>query len=94
MPEKRTSAASIADAYSRFRPLIDGEDKEGCVQFALSLLESETVDIVSLYEGVLAPAARETVCTIRQRPLCVWEEHVRTSILRTVIECCYPHIMR
>jgi len=49
---------------------------------------------VNLYEGVLAPAAREPVCSLRKRPLCVWEEHVRTSIIRTVIECCFPHLMR
>jgi MerR family transcriptional regulator, light-induced transcriptional regulator len=81
-------------AYDSFRSVVDAEDKEGCVSFALSFLESNNLDIVTLYEMVLAPAAREQQCTIRQRPLCVWEEHVRTSIIRTVIECCYPQLMR
>jgi MerR family transcriptional regulator, light-induced transcriptional regulator len=80
--------------YDAFRPLIDAEDKEGCVSFALSFLESTNLDIATLYEMVLAPAAREQHCTIRERPLCIWEEHVRTSIIRTVIECCYPQLMR
>lgn len=81
------------DAYVRFRALLDAEDKEGCVRFALSALQSGRMGIVALYEGVVAPAVREQVCTIRKRALCVWEEHVRTSIVRTVIECCYPHLM-
>ena len=94
MPVERRPNEQVKEAYARFLPLIDAEDKEGCVQFALSVLESGELDIVTLYEGVLAPAAREPVCSLRQRPLCVWEEHVRTSIIRTVIECCYPHLMR
>ncbi len=85
---------AMADHYSAFRPLIDAEDKRRCVAFALSVLSSGELDIPSFYEGVLAPAARELHCTLRQRPLCVWEEHVRTSILRTVIECCYPELMK
>ncbi len=84
----------MADYYAAFRPLIDAEDKRRCVSFALSALSSGKLDIPSLYEGVLAPAARELQCTLRQRRLCVWEEHVRTSILRTVIECCYPELMK
>lgn len=94
MPVQRTPSEQVKEAYARFLPLIDSEDKEGCVQFALSVLESGQLDIVALYEGVLAPAAREPVCSLRKRPLCVWEEHVRTSIIRTIIECCYPHLMR
>ncbi|MBN1152618.1 MAG: cobalamin B12-binding domain-containing protein [Dehalococcoidia bacterium] len=84
----------IEESYSRFRALLDAEDKEGCVRFSLSTLESGELDVVSLYEGVLGPAAREQECSLRTRELCVWEEHVRTSIIRTVVECCYPHLMR
>lgn len=82
------------ESYARFRSFLDAEDKEECVRFALSLLESSSLGIVELYEDVLARAAREPNCTIRQRTLCVWEEHVRTSIIRTVLECCFPYLMR
>jgi methanogenic corrinoid protein MtbC1 len=94
MMESTGSGERVAEAYARFRPLIDAEDKEGCVEFALSALSSGGLDIVMLYEGVLAPSARERYSLLRQRPVCIWEEHVRTSIIRTVIECCYPHLMQ
>ena len=79
--------------YKGFRNLLDSEDKEGCVRYVLSLLDRGNADIPGLYEGVLAPAAREQFCLVRERPLCIWEEHIRTSIIRTVLECCYPHLM-
>ncbi len=79
--------------YTEFRSLLDAEDKEGCVRYVLSLLDRGDVDIPGLYEDVLAPAAREQFCLVRERLLCIWEEHIRTSIIRTVLECCYPHLM-
>jgi methanogenic corrinoid protein MtbC1 len=79
--------------YAGFRALLDDENKEGCVSYVLGLLE-HGAGIVDIYENLLAPAAREQYCTIRERVLCIFEEHIRTSIIRTVLECCYPHLMQ
>lgn len=94
MDDHYEDRAAIVQAYEAFVHLLDTEDKYGCVSFALSSLTTGRIDLPSLYEGVLAPAARELLCTRRNRPLCVWEEHVRTSILRTVLECCYPELVK
>lgn len=88
-PSERADAA-----YNRFQLLLDAEDKEGCVRLALSLLQAGELDIVTLYEGIIGPLARNQACSESERSLCVWKEHVRTSILRTVVECCYPHLMQ
>ncbi len=85
---------TIEETYAGFRARLDAEDKAGCVMFALSVLQSAVLDIPTFYERIVAPAAREQRCTMRQRALCIWEEHVRTSILRTVIECCYPELTK
>jgi len=90
---KMTNEALVENLYVRFRTLLDAEDKYGCVRLALDSLKSGEIDIVSLYQDVLRRAAREEFCTLRQRNLCIWEEHVRTSIVRTVLECCFPIIM-
>jgi len=94
MTEKTHNKAALEERYDRFRALLDAEDKEACVLQALAWLDGGDLDIVELYEGILARAAREQHCRRRDRQLCVWEEHVRTSIIRTVLECCYPHLMR
>ncbi len=94
MPEAQSTYRDMDEGtYTEFRRLLDSEDKEGCVRYALSLLDSGGADIPSLYEDVLTPAAREQHCLGRERLLCIWEEHIRTSIIRTVLECCYPHLM-
>lgn len=79
--------------YSGFRALLDAEDKERCVIYAIGLLERGAA-IVDLYENILARGAREQYCTVRKRVLCIFEEHIRTSIIRTVLECCYPYLMK
>jgi len=94
MPDVDARVGEVADAYAQFRRLLDREDKEACVQFALSILKGRTLSLVSLYQEVFAPAAREPFSSVHGRALGVWEEHARTSILRTVIECCYPEVMR
>ena len=90
----RESDSRLERLYEEFRALLDAEDKEACVGFALSRLEADELDIVELYEGILARGAREEYCTIREHSLCIWEEHVRTSIIRTVLECCFPYLMK
>jgi len=94
MNEHTVASDESAGAYAQFRRLLDREDKEACVQFAVTILGVRTLNLVSLYQEVLAPAAREPFNAEHGRAVGVWEEHVRTSILRTVIECCYPEVMR
>ena len=33
-------------------------------------------------------------CTEQEQEICIWKEHVRTAIVRTIIECCYPYIIK
>jgi methanogenic corrinoid protein MtbC1 len=88
----------LCDAMHKLLPeflkLAEAEDRQGCVEWALSRLDSGAVDIVTLYEQVLAPSLNEMKCKDAEAAVCVWKEHVRSSIIRTVIECCYPHVMK
>ena len=79
--------------YRDFVTRLDRHDREGCISLALSSLSQGEIDIVCLYDRILAPALRETICRTEGRELCVWEEHVTTSIVRTVLECCYPAVV-
>jgi methanogenic corrinoid protein MtbC1 len=80
--------------YSEFVSYLDREDKERCVTSVLSRLSSGQLDLITLYYEVLTPALKESFCKDERRAIYVWEEHVRTSIVRTIIECCYPHLLR
>lgn len=76
-----------------FTAFLAREDKEGCVSWALGKLGTGDVDVITLYTDILAPAQNELVCW-QDEHFCIWREHVRTSIVRTVIECCYPFILK
>jgi methanogenic corrinoid protein MtbC1 len=80
--------------YEQFLSYLDKDDRFGCVDFVLTKLQENKLDLVTLYNEILAPSLRESFCHERQKSICVWEEHVRTSIIRTVIECCYPYVVK
>ena len=80
--------------YDRFLFYLDKEDRFGCVDLILNRVQENEVDIVTLYNEILTPSLRESFCQEKQKTICVWEEHVRSSIIRTVIECCYPYVVK
>jgi methanogenic corrinoid protein MtbC1 len=80
--------------YASFLKLLDQEDRQACVELAVNLLAAGEIGIVPLYQQVLTPALREKVNQHTGKPLSVWKEHIRTSIIRTVVECCYPYIIK
>lgn len=73
---------------------LDQEDRRACVELAISRLASGEIGVVPLYQQVLTPALREKINHNTGKPLSVWKEHVRTSIIRTVVECCYPYVIK
>lgn len=79
--------------YAEFVQLLETEDRAGAVRFALSKLESGELDVVSLYSGLLAPSLNDMVCS-DDKDTCIWKEHVRSSLIRAIIESCYPHVLK
>lgn len=80
--------------YEEFLEMLENENKEGCVNFALEKLEKGDVGIITLYSEILTPALNNMTCKLQDKNLCIWKEHVRSSIVRTIIECCYPYILK
>lgn len=79
--------------YDEFLTYLEAEDKEKSVSYILSKLDSKEIDIVSLYSEILAPSINEMFCSLNNKSICVWQEHIRRSIIRTILECCYPYVL-
>jgi methanogenic corrinoid protein MtbC1 len=75
--------------YNEFIDYLDQQNKEKCVEFAIFHLSRKSLDIVTFYNEILTPALYARFCRAEKQEICIWEEHVRTSIIRTVIENCY-----
>lgn len=81
-------------AYTAFRDVLEKMDKEACVQVALQLLESEALGVAELYTEVLAPALNNMTDDENDKSLSIWREHIRSSIIRAIIECAYPYLLK
>lgn len=71
---------------------LDRENKDRCIELALEAVENNVFSIPELYEGVLKTALYAVdECDDDD---CIWKEHVKTSIVRSVIECLYPQVIK
>lgn len=84
----------MKEFYQEFAKALEREDKERAVHLVMQLLDAGDVGIVQLYTEVLAPALNEWECRDREDLTCIWREHVRSSIVRTILEMAYPHVLR
>lgn len=84
----------MREFLQEFVSVLDREDKERAVHHVTQLLDAGDVGIVQLYTEVLAPALNEWECRERDPDVCVWREHVRSSIVRTIVEMAYPYVLR
>lgn len=84
----------MVNFYDEFISYLEDENKEKAVGIILKKLESKEIQIVDLYNNVLAPALNNMECKLKDKRICIWKEHVRSSIIRTIIECCYPYVIR
>ncbi|OJU16385.1 MAG: hypothetical protein BGN88_04160 [Clostridiales bacterium 43-6] len=80
--------------FMQFQKLLENENKKEAVDYALALLEKGELTVVELYEQVLTPVLNQMVCKLTDKSMCVWKEHVHTAIVRTIVECCYPYIIK
>lgn len=80
--------------YQDFLNALEQEDKPLCVKLALDALDRGEVDLVGLYTKILAPALNQMTFREEERHLAIWKEHIRSAIVRTILECSYPYLLR
>jgi len=79
--------------YEKFIALLEDENKEEALSFALDLLKNKDMDVIALYTNILAPALNKMECKLADKNICIWKEHVRSAIVRTIVECCFPFVI-
>lgn len=71
------------------------EDKEKAVKLCISALESEKINVVALYEQVLTTAINHIIMEYEDdEDNLIWKEHIRSGIIRTIVESAYPYVLR
>jgi len=69
-------------------------DKAGAVSVALVAIRDGVLSIPDLYVHVLGPALVEIGTSWQQGRTAVWEEHLASSAVRTIVEALYPEVVR
>jgi methanogenic corrinoid protein MtbC1 len=80
--------------YEEFMELFSKNLKDRCVIWALEQVREGRLTIPELYSDVLVPSLYSIDDCPEDSPGCIWDEHVKTSIIRTIIETLYPTVIK
>ena len=72
---------------------LNEENKEDALNICTNALKSKSINIVDLYEMILAPALNKVIDDYTDDEDLIWKEHVRSGIIRTIIESVYPYVL-
>lgn len=79
--------------YQSILEALQQENKEKALTLSLEALDQEKLSVADLYQEILTPALAHVVEEYRSEKELIWREHVRSGIVRTIVECCYPRIL-
>lgn len=79
--------------YQEFMKYLEKEDKENSVNYVMQLISGREQDIVTLYDEILRPALYQIASSEKEQSITIGQEHIRTAIVRTIVECCYPFVV-
>lgn len=80
--------------YKKFMELFSKNKKDQCVLSSMEEVQSGRISIPDLYENVFKKALYSIDECTENNPGCIWDEHVKSSIIRTIIEGLYPTIIK
>ncbi|NCA67459.1 MAG: cobalamin-binding protein [Clostridia bacterium] len=82
--------------YEMFSAYLDDENKEKAVSLIIEAFEkAQSIEtFVDIYTKILERSLNELKCNLKDKKICIWKEHVRSSIVRTILECAYPYIVK
>ena len=64
-----------------------------CVIYIMELFNSG-FSVKEVYEQYIIPSLAEYECNSDVEEICIWKEHTRTSIIRTILESSYPYLIK
>lgn len=82
----------MKEGYFEFVSMMRDGDRSGCLEWAMERLKDGRMDVLTLYREVLAPTLGEKDCS-ESGDSCILNEHLRSSIIRTIVENAYPFVI-
>lgn len=76
---------------NEFIDLLKKEDRALALDYVLKLKAARGLTVMAIYEDLLTPSLNEMVPTGDEN-IDIWREHIRTSIIRTIMENLVPYL--
>ncbi len=83
----------VARVREAVRAALLAHDKAGAVRAAVDAVDGGAVDVATLYREVLVPVLAETGAAWQRGERHVWEEHLASAAVRTIVEALYPRVL-
>ncbi len=77
-----------------FKNYLKNENKEKCVELYTNELEDNSENLLEIYKSYIIDSISNWHEEFEENRLSIWQEHVRSSILRTLVECSYPYVIK
>jgi MerR family transcriptional regulator, light-induced transcriptional regulator len=87
-------SSAVAVAYERVTGALAAHDKPTAVRTAVEAVTSGALTIPELYRDVLAPILADTGAAWQRGAVAVWEEHLASASVRTIVEILYPGVLK
>jgi methanogenic corrinoid protein MtbC1 len=78
------------DFKKQYLTYLNALDRDACVSLITTALDEKQIDLYSVYTVILSHALDE----VEDMDHNVWEEHIKTQIVRTTLESCYPYVLK
>ena len=86
--------AAIGAAYEAVAAALADHDKATAVRTAVEAVSSGAVSIPALYRDVLSRILSDTGEAWHRGETAVWEEHLASATVRTIVEIVYPGVLK
>lgn len=87
-------AQDISEYFETVAAHLQRFEKDEAIGYCMQLLEEGKVTIAELYEEILAPALNRITILRAEEDSLIWQEHAMTAIVRSIIECARPYVLK
>jgi methanogenic corrinoid protein MtbC1 len=92
--DSSNSDQTSADLLGRLEALVNMRDRAGAVSLVLGAVDSGRISVPDLYTLVLGPYLTRIGSSWSHGKESVWEEHLASHVVLTVVEALYPTVLR
>lgn len=77
----------------QFIQILETESRADALAFIMDIYQHDGASFIDVYEHLLTPALNQMLPTDNEN-IDIWNEHIRTSIIKTIVENSYPYVVQ